>query len=249
MAEASLIEVFSSVQGEGLCVGQRHLFVRFGGCHRACAYCDTPRDRTATFRVERVPGSKRYEEAPNPVAADRLLELLKSMNHPAGLNKAIALTGGEPLLQVDFLVDFLPQLRGLELPVLLETAGDLAGAMGLVAGQVDLVAMDIKLESATGEPTLWEEHEAFMNVCAAAEVNCFVKLVVSAETSLDELREVAMLFPGVQVPAVIQPLTPGATGAPSAPSAGQVLEFQQFLSQYLSDVRVIPQCHPVLGLA
>ena len=40
--EAWLVEVFSSLQGEGSRLGERPVFVRFGGCHRRCDYCDEP---------------------------------------------------------------------------------------------------------------------------------------------------------------------------------------------------------------
>ncbi len=41
-ATATIVEIFQSRQGEGLCVSDSHLFVRFGGCNVVCDYCDTP---------------------------------------------------------------------------------------------------------------------------------------------------------------------------------------------------------------
>ena len=51
-----LSEIFSSIQGEGPYVGERHLFVRFSGCHRKCVFCDTNVERTESVVVEVEPG-------------------------------------------------------------------------------------------------------------------------------------------------------------------------------------------------
>ena len=34
-------EIFSSIQGEGLYIGSKQLFIRFCGCNLKCNYCDT----------------------------------------------------------------------------------------------------------------------------------------------------------------------------------------------------------------
>jgi organic radical activating enzyme len=239
--ETNLVEIFSSVQGEGPLVGQRQIFIRFAHCHRNCSFCDTPTEPAETFRVERIPGSGEFDLMPNPVTVESLLELVKELNQLPGVNKAVSLTGGEPLLHVDFLTKFLPELKKLGLEVYLETAGDLPGALGLIVLDVDMVAMDIKLESATGEPTLWDEHEDTISICTNAGTNYFVKIVVSADTTEQELHD-ASLLPDVAVPVILQPMTK-TEGNERIPTPQQMLEFQRFLSQYLSDVRVIPQCH------
>lgn len=34
-------EIFTSIQGEGLYIGVKQLFIRFCGCNLKCDYCDT----------------------------------------------------------------------------------------------------------------------------------------------------------------------------------------------------------------
>ena len=38
--KANIVEIFSSIQGEGLYIGERHLFIRFKDCNLNCTYCD-----------------------------------------------------------------------------------------------------------------------------------------------------------------------------------------------------------------
>ena len=56
--EAQLIEVFSSIQGEGLLVGCRQIFLRFALCNLDCDYCDTPFAPQAACRIEDAPGAR-----------------------------------------------------------------------------------------------------------------------------------------------------------------------------------------------
>src|SRR6267142_1874357 len=93
--EAPVLEIFASRQGEGICVGDPHLFVRFGGCNIACDYCDTP---------ESIPAGSGHSRSLGDVAAE--LEALD----PEKRTRAVSLTGGEPLLQVNFLEQFIPEL-------------------------------------------------------------------------------------------------------------------------------------------
>lgn len=71
-------EIFYSLQGEGFFTGVASVFVRFSGCNRRCAFCDTD------FSASR------------PMTVDEIMNEVKS--YPA---RRVIFTGGEPLLQVD----------------------------------------------------------------------------------------------------------------------------------------------------
>ena len=75
-------EIFSSVQGEGLRLGEPTLFIRLTGCNLRCPFCDT---RSAWE------GGK---EVALPQIIDQVRKLRKRL-----FTDWICLTGGEPLLQ------------------------------------------------------------------------------------------------------------------------------------------------------
>ena len=103
-------EIFSSVQGEGPYVGERHLFVRFCGCHRDCIFCDTNTERTDTVLVEADSGSGSFEQIRNPLTVEQVIELIHKVDRKK-TNKRISFTGGAPLLQAAFLRELLEALH------------------------------------------------------------------------------------------------------------------------------------------
>ncbi len=248
---AFVSEIFSSAQGEGVNIGRRQLFVRFCECHRNCLYCDTPVKRSESVAVERDPGSGIFESIPNPLSAEQLLDILNELNGPEAAHDDLFITGGEPLLQADFLEAFLPEARKqLDLPVHLETTGDLPEPFVKIAGQIDHVLMDIKLPSVTGEAETWEMHQAFLREVKAEEIGTTIKLVVSADTSEEDLAEAVELITATNTCAhvVLQPMT-AALKTDRVPTAKQVLGWQSQMATALGhSVRVIPQCHKLMGL-
>ena len=41
----NVVEIFSGIQGEGIHVGRRQIFLRLAGCNLRCDYCDQPEAR------------------------------------------------------------------------------------------------------------------------------------------------------------------------------------------------------------
>jgi len=244
---AQVAEIFSSVQGEGLLVGQRQLFVRLYGCNLQCRYCDTPaaRQSDGLCKVESEPGSGAFVLEPNPLTAERVLELLLEIDKPSGLHKAVSITGGEPLLQAEFVSALAPEIRQTGLGVYLETNGSLPAALALVIEHISTVAMDIKLPAATGQPADWDAAREFLRIARRTE--SFVKIVVTPEVCAQDIREAAQLVAQVDpgIPLVLQPVTPHGP-VTAAPSAQQMLMLQAAATA-LDDVRIIPQVHKLMG--
>lgn len=243
--DGRLLEIFSSIQGEGLLVGCRQVFLRLAGCNLDCAYCDTPFAPAPDCRVEDAPGSGSFRSLANPVALDTLISVLHGWcaGRP-GLHHSLSVTGGEPLCQGEVLVEWLPALRKL-LPIYLETNGTLPEALEAVLPHVDWVAMDVKLASVCGRPTPWETHRRFLQ--RASRVNCYVKAVVGEQTPLEEIEEVARLVAG-SAPSVELILQPVTHEGEVAVSARRLLDLQTAAAGCHPAVRVIPQTHRVTGM-
>ena len=242
---AQLNELFTSIQGEGPYVGERQIFVRFATCNLNCQYCDSPAalELTKSYRIERT------ENLDNPVSVERLVGEVAGLNKPVGVHHSISLTGGEPLLQGNFLKEFLPVVKKeVKLPIYLESNGVLPGFLAEIIEEVDIVAMDIKLPSTTGQSAYWKEHREFLETAFLKEL--FVKVVVGKETKIKELEEAAALVAEVdeRIPFIIQPVTPHGL-VKHRPDAQHLLAFHTAAKRKLKSVRVIPQVHKLMGLA
>ncbi|MGQ9455220.1 MAG: 7-carboxy-7-deazaguanine synthase QueE [Armatimonadota bacterium] len=242
MAAGWIYEVFSSIQGEGIFCGQRHIFVRFAGCNLACNYCDTPASRTLrTPECTAIAGSRASDclRIPNPVLAGEITRICRSLP-----GRTVSLTGGEPLLQPDFAAELAGMLKDANFIVHLETNGTLADALADLAKSIDVIAMDMKLPSACGHE-MWDSHELFLERALSMSAFVFVKVIVGPETREDEIAYCADMIASANrsVPLVIQPVT-GDSRVPSH----LLLKLQEVALRKIEDVRVIPQCHKLLGI-
>lgn len=251
-----LVEVFASIQGEGTHVGEPTVFVRLGGCDLRCAWCDSVGTWSVppSARLERAPGSGAFDELPNPVALARLDEALERC--ALGPGQWLSLTGGEPLLQPEAVsaIAALGRARGAR--VHLETHGLHAAALSAVLPAIDAIAMDWKLASdvrragvARREATepFDAEHERFLAVARACG-DLAVKIVVTPNTRDEELERAcaAMAAIAPQAVLVLQPVTPMGP-VRERPSAERLIAWQRSCRKKVSDVRVIPQTHPIYG--
>jgi 7-carboxy-7-deazaguanine synthase len=246
---AAVDEIFASIQGEGPWIGQRQIFVRFAGCDIACRYCDTPfsarsrtRSESATCRVQLDSSSLEYKEEACSMSASELTVHCSRLFLPGHARPVLSLTGGEPLLQETFLEQWLPSIRK-PCTIYLETNGLRHEAMARLRPLVDLVSMDMKLPSATGLRPFWEEHRRFLD--AACGFGLFVKAVVTKDTEENDVVQSAGIVAACSpdIPFIIQP----ASGS-FAPEAHFLIGLQNRVLSLLSDVRVIPQVHKMLGV-
>ncbi len=244
MNSGYLSEIFVSFQGEGVYAGRRQLFVRLAGCNLRCRYCDTPDslERTARWRLVHSRGG--VVEESNPVSVEGVRSVVRALLDSEPSVDGVALTGGEPLLQAEFLALLLSD-DTLPRPRLLETNGMLPDRLGVVLPTVDLVSMDIKIPSNSGESGFWAAHARFL---ALARGRIYVKILVDAQTALTEIDKAARLVRDTapETPVFLQPIT--ALSGVVALSPQVLLSAFDALRGHLEDVRVFPQTHKMLGV-
>ncbi len=220
-------EVYTSIQGEGIELGRRQTFIRFSGCNLSCNYCDTPKARKTEGPF--IYQGKVYQ---NPVEVEFLSGMIDAAE--------IAITGGEPLLQIDFLEILCKTLKEKNLNIYLDTNATLPDDLSKIIDYVDTVCLDFKVPTAAGKPGLWDKHKACLEI--AVKKMSFVKMVINENLLPRELETVCSIISEIDesVPLVIQPVF--------GCNIPDILDIQKKALDFLRDVRVIPQVHKYLNL-
>ena len=239
----NIIEIFSSIQGEGKYVGCRQVFVRLEGCNLNCTYCDTENEigRHPVCMVEELAGTHELVPYENPLSVEQVAEIVA---HLAGdvPHHSLSITGGEPLLHVPFIKELAAHI---DLPVFLETNGTLDRALAECIDCISHISMDLKLPDVLSAP-VWGAHARFLKIACTKDL--YVKVVVAAETHAEDVEHAAHLVADI-APAtllILQPVTP--YGGCTAPTSARLLELQRIALRHLSSVRIIPQTHRMMDL-
>lgn len=251
-------------------MGCRQVFLRFFNCNLNCFYCDTRMEEAPAFcRIEKGLGTGEFYYRQNPLKVSDLISILHSFS--LHIHHSLSLTGGEPLLQVNFLKEFLPALKKeTAIKIFLETNGTLVVELEEILPLLDILAIDFKLPSSLEGKSYLETHHSFLQ--KSLEKICFVKIIITPLTQEEELKEYLLAIKDVSpsVPVILQPVTPvsdrdkdsdsvrdsdkesdrssnGGSNRGTAVSPGRIFDLQGMALEILPEVRVIPQVHKMLG--
>ena len=215
-----IVELFSSIDGEGIRTGKLVTFIRTYGCDLRCSYCDS---------IYALEGTD-YTEMDIPTILDKCKELK---------NKCITLTGGEPLIHkdVDILIKELLK-NGYEVNIETNGATDISKFM-----TPDIMTDPTKLFFTIDYKTPFSKMENKMymdNFYKHIRPNDVVKFVCANEEDLDVMHKVVTNMKSIlsKLPHIF-----------ISPVFGEIepVELVKYITKYdLQDVRVQLQIHKLI---
>lgn len=166
MAEYRVVEIFESINGEGMRAGELAVFVRMRGCNLHCSYCDT------AWACE---DGASYTGMTEEEVCQRILE--------TGI-KNVTLTGGEPLLQenIGLLLQRLAAEKTLRIEI--ETNGSVDISPYRQILNPPAFTLDYKL------PGSGMEARMCLNNLESVTARDTVKFVVSDDRDLTRAKEI-----------------------------------------------------------
>jgi 7-carboxy-7-deazaguanine synthase len=206
-----LVEIYRSIQGEGLLTGAASVFIRATGCNLRCWFCDTP---YASW---------------SPEGEDWPLDAIAAEVDRLGAEHVV-ITGGEPMLYAE-LIPLCQRLQDAGRHITIETAGTL-----YLAVRCDLMSISPKLANST--PTVaragnWSaRHERTRHAPEVVrrlmdEHRWQLKFVVDSRADLEEIESYLARFPGIDRSRVLM--------MPQGIDSAELADKGAWLARYCSD--------------
>lgn len=225
-----VLELFTSIQGEGRNLGVPYVFLRVGGCPLRCNFCDT--EYSWTVKPDQIRDTSEVSLATLHMAASQSIEW-------------ISITGGEPMIYPEQLKDMMEVWYKAGLKTHIETSGRYWDAT--VHGMSHIWSGDIKTPC-TGEHRVEDLH--WLDKMRAEDQ---VKCLISDEVDLDYALMANQKLDG-KCPMVLQPFNTdiGVYKSCAGRSAVMVKSYRWLVESVLKDVAewkniiIAPQVHVMM---
>lgn len=157
-----------SIETMGLVDGPGIRFVVFlKGCKLRCLFCHNPETWT-------------MKDALKITSEELLKKILKYKNYY--VDGGVTFSGGEPLLQPEFLIDILKKCKMVNLHTALDTSGVGVGMYEEILKYTDLVILDIKAIDNEGFKLMTnhniDEFNKFLSVCQELNKKLWLRQVI-----------------------------------------------------------------------
>ena len=163
-----MIGYIDSIETMGLVDGPGIRFVVFlKGCKLRCLFCHNPETWTMKDALE--------------ITSEELLrKILKYKNYY--VDGGVTFSGGEPLLQPEFLIDILKKCKMINLHTALDTSGVGIGDYEEILKYTDLVILDIKAIDNAGFMNMTghniDEFNKFLDICQKLNKKLWIRQVM-----------------------------------------------------------------------
>lgn len=164
MGKIHAIETMGLVDGPGI-----RFVVFFQGCYLRCLYCHNPETWSLTKGQD--------------ISAQDLFQ--RALRYKPFFQKSgggVTCSGGEPLLQPDFLIEFLQLCKANDIHTTLDTSGFGVGKYQEILEYTDLVILDVKYHNSRGHQMLtghdMEELWKFKEALDLKKIKLWIRHVV-----------------------------------------------------------------------
>lgn len=163
MGSVDSIETFGLVDGPGI-----RTVVFLNGCMLRCKYCHNP---------------EMWKKGQNNMSVKELVsKIVRNKSYFRNGGGGVTFSGGEPLLQPEFLIGSMKELKREHIHIALDTAGVGVGKYEEILENVDLVILDIKHLEEAGYQDLvgrdMNEFYQFVAVCQSMRKPLWIRQVV-----------------------------------------------------------------------
>ena len=236
-ARARVSEIFTSIEGEGIFVGKKTLFIRLSGCHLKCRWCDTkyalPLDSGTDYQIDEI--------------KDLIIKELQPFTYKVNF------TGGEPLLQTEAVIelaDFIKKQTNVK--TYMESSCFDSELFSKVLPYIDIC----KIEFKTDDSKVVEDEEydnLILNEIKCLELSVesnkatYIKIVVTNSTNLESFKNLVYniskkIKPSDILGFIIQP-----SFGIDQPTVNKLLDTYDIVQPIFPEVRIIPQLHKEIG--
>jgi organic radical activating enzyme len=236
-ARARVSEIFTSIEGEGIFVGKKTLFIRLSGCHLKCRWCDTkyalPLDSGTDYQIDEI--------------KDLIIKELQPFTYKVNF------TGGEPLLQTEAVIelaDFIKKQTNVK--TYMESSCFDSELFSKVLPYIDIC----KIEFKTDDSKVVEDEEydnLILNEIKCLELSVesnkatYIKIVVTNSTNLESFKNLVYniskkIKPSDILGFIIQP-----SFGIDQPTVNKLLDTYDIVQPMFPEVRIIPQLHKEIG--